>query len=96
MTEAQLQHEVIARARALGHLVFHSTDSIRDIGAGFPDLVIVGNNGVIFAELKSGSGYRTAVQNTWYYRLFCAGQNVVLWRPQDLRDGVIDQALQAL
>ena len=42
MTEAELQHEVISLCEKYGLLVFHSTDSRRDIGTGFPDLVICG------------------------------------------------------
>lgn len=80
----------------LGLLVFHSTDTLRDIGPGFPDLTIVGPNGVIFAELKSDSGSRSIEQSRWFYGLIEAGATYALWKPSDLRSGTIARALEYL
>ena len=84
MTEQELQEEVIRIAQENGCLVFHSTDSRRDIGRGFPDLVIVGKHRTIFVELKTATGNRTTDQTSWYYRLIAVGEHVTLWRPKDL------------
>ena len=40
-----------------GWMVYHSYDSRRSDGAGFPDLVMVRGGRVIFAELKYDKGY---------------------------------------
>ena len=58
MTEAQLQDAIVQMARVLGWLVYHTFDSRRS-AAGFPDLVMVRNGRLIFAELKSATGKAT-------------------------------------
>jgi len=87
MTESDLQAEVIRMARDLRLAVFHSTDARRDIGAGYPDLTIVGPGGVAFVELKSASGRLSADQVAWRYRLMIAGSIYRLWTPSDLAGG---------
>lgn len=84
MTEAELQAEVIRLAAEHGVLVFHSTDSRRDIGRGFPDLVLVGSRNVMFVELKTTVGHTTPEQTTWRWKLLAAGAYWALWRPKDL------------
>lgn len=96
MTEAELQKEVIARARACGLYVFHSTDATRDIGPGFTDLVIVGPGGVAFVELKSSYGYLRYEQKDVRRRLIEAGATYLLWTPQELREGTVDEWLEYL
>lgn len=96
MTESDLQAEVIAIARGLRLYVFHSTDSHRDIGPGFPDLVIAGLDGVLFAELKSAAGQLSTEQTKWRYRLLAAGQQYYLWRPRDLASGRIESTLRSM
>lgn len=61
---------------------YHTHDSRRS-PSGFPDLVIVGPGGCIFAELKSAKGKVTATQQTWIDALKTAGQWVEVWRPDD-------------
>ena len=96
MTETELQNQVIKTAQTHGHLVFHSTDTRRDVGAGFPDLVIVGNHRTIFVELKSATGNRTTDQTNWYYRLLAVGEHITLWRPKDLENGQVEAVLKEL
>ena len=96
MQESELQSEVIRIAEENGHLVFHSTDSRRDIGRGFPDLVIVGRHRALFVELKSSTGSRTTEQTGWYYRLIAIGEHVTLWRPKDLANGQVEAVLAEL
>lgn len=52
-------------------------------GAGFPDCVFVRER-VIYAELKSKTGQLTAEQYEWLEGLAGAGQEVYLWRPDDM------------
>lgn len=96
VNETQFQSEVISLAEDLGHLIFHSTDSRRDIGPGFPDLVIVGRHRTIFAELKSASGDLFTEQVQWKYRLIATGMYWVLWRPKDLENGYVEAVLREL
>lgn len=63
---------------------------------GFPDLVIVGRGGVLWAELKSQTGRLSVDQVLWAETLTTAGQTHVTWRPSDLADGTIAAALAAL
>lgn len=71
ITEAQFQKRVTDLCNLLGLKVFHSGDSRRDTGAGFPDLVIVGKpgRGVLFAELKTDKGRLTREQTDWLQAL---------------------------
>lgn len=95
MTEAQLQGRVIWLARKNGCLVFHCSDSRKNVGDhGFPDLVIVGKRNTLFVELKSEDGQRSPNQCTWHYRLLAAGMYSTLWRPRDLPR--IESALKEL
>jgi hypothetical protein len=96
MTEAELQRRVIDLARQHGVRVFHSGDSRRDTGRGFPDLVLCGLHGVVFAELKDGGGTLSHEQATWKHALLASAQSWVLWRPADLERGHIETALQLI
>lgn len=95
MTESQLLDNIIGLCHELDLLVFHSADSRRDTGNGFPDLIIVGDH-VVFAELKSYSGRLSREQSIWRYRLVAAGHGnqYHLWRPGDWTSGEIRQTLE--
>lgn len=67
----------------MGLEYYHTYDSQRS-QPGFPDLVIVGEHGVLFRELKTESGRLTPMQVHWLHVLTLAGQNARLWRPSDL------------
>jgi hypothetical protein len=84
MSEAKLQQAILDLVRWLGLLAFHSTDSRRDTSAGFPDLVICGQGGVAFRELKAERGRLRPEQSDWITRLRQGGANVDVWRPADL------------
>lgn len=62
--------------------------------AGFPDLVILTASAVLWRELKSVKGQMTADQRLWHRRLEASGQDVGVWRPQDLESGRIDAELR--
>lgn len=82
ISEAAFQQVVIDYCSFRGLLVFHDNDSRRN-RAGFPDLVIVGSRGYLFAELKTQTGRVRPDQQTWMDRLDDAGAPVRLWRPSD-------------
>lgn len=101
MSEAELVAEILKLIAKAGLLVHHCRDSRHCEGPkGFPDLVIVGPQGVIFREVKSEHGETSADQDRWGYRLaWIAGYVGPLtlfgvWRPEDL--GRIPADLQAL
>ena len=58
-------------------------------GAGFPDLVLVRGDRLIFAELKTGKGKVTPEQWDWYIALCSvayrreANIQAEIWRPRD-------------
>jgi len=55
------------------------------IQAGFPDLTLVRDGHIIFAELKSQKGRIKKEQQAWLDRLQENGHvEVYLWRPSDL------------
>jgi hypothetical protein len=95
VTEAELQARVIEMARALGLAVHWQRDS-RRAEPGFPDLVIAGPRGVLFAELKSEAGRLSPQQRFWQHILVASGARWRLWRPADLDCGLIDEDLAAL
>ncbi len=82
MREQEFQVFVINLARQLGWYVYHTHDS-RGSEAGFPDLTLVRDQVLLFAELKRESGRVTAAQMR-VHRLFeASGHPVVVWRPSD-------------
>lgn len=108
MTETELLHDVTRLAAAKGLLVHHCTDSRRCDGhRGFPDLVIAGPKGLIFAELKAAGGETSADQDLWLWMLHeidnrcsCECERRcsldAVWCPADLESGRIEQALALL
>ncbi len=89
-SEAAFQAAVIDLATRYRCLVFHDNDSRRNV-AGFPDLVIVGNKGVLMRELKTNTGRMRAQQEVWIGRLARAGADVAVWRPTDWPGRIHDE-----
>lgn len=94
MTEDELQRAVIELARGLGWLVYHTHDSRRS-QAGFPDLVLVRGDRVLYRELKSTAGRIRPEQQVWLDALAAAGADVGVWRPVDLEQGEVGRDLLA-
>lgn len=94
-SEKGFQNIVVAMAKRRGLLVYHTHDSRRS-QPGFPDLVIVGPGGLIFRELKSPTGKATFDQMQWLQTLAATGADAGLWRPANLRDGLIEKTLARL
>lgn len=80
-TEAGFQAAVVHLASMRGWQVYHDYDSRRS-AAGFPDLCLVRDGRVLFAELKTERGRLRTEQRAWLVALgLCAGVEVYLWRP---------------
>lgn len=85
-----------------GTLILHyATDSRRvrtkaPYRPGFPDVVVVGPGGIIFAEAKCGDDTVSRDQRRWAARLTGAGQLWVEWRAIDALSGRIETELAAL
>jgi len=93
MSEDAFQEWVIALAKLHGWRWYHTRLSRRS-PAGFPDLVLVRDGRLIFAELKSETGHLSPEQREWMadlarvgQRLFMTDPDIVrefLWRPSDM------------
>ena len=100
MTERELQDAVLATAELLGwHHRYHTYTSKRS-PAGFPDLVLIRGDRIIFAELKSDRGRVTVEQASWIDALEVVAEatdfrmSVVVWRPLDWSTGMIELELR--
>lgn len=92
-SERAFQSAVIDLAKTYGWRVAHFHDSRRQVkpgvfvgdqtAAGFPDLVLVRRDEVLFAELKTEKGQVKSEQSSWMASLEMANQRVYLWRPKD-------------
>ena len=92
MKERDLQALVVRLARSLGWLAYHTFDSRRS-EPGFPDLVLVREDRVLFRELKTEKGRATPAQTTWIAALTAAGMDAGLWRPVQWFDRTIEREL---
>ena len=96
MTEDDLLKQVLKLAEKYNVTAFHTYDSRKSTGHGFPDLVMVGHQNVLFVELKSQGANRSTRQTDWFYRLTGAGAHYSLWRPTDYVSGHIESVLRDL
>lgn len=81
VTEKAFMAQVVALAKLRGWMVYHSHDS-RQCEPGFPDLVMVRGERLIFAELKRDGERPTEAQRVWMLALGKAA-DCRLWRPLD-------------
>lgn len=91
-TEKEFAQALVDLARLLHWRVYRTYDSRRS-PAGFPDLVLVRNGRLIFAELKTAKGRLTADQTGWLAALGDVERavdgwvekfvRVYVWRPSD-------------
>lgn len=83
VSERDFQQQVLDVARLYGWRVFHAFDSRRS-EPGFPDLVLVRGDRLIFAELKSRNGRLEAEQLEWLGALDAVSTvESVCWREPD-------------
>jgi len=83
MTEKEFLQQVRDLAKLCGWLTYHTYDSRRS-PEGFPDLVLVRGNQMVFAELKSEKGSVRPEQRMWLDALEkVCNVEVYLWRPHN-------------
>ena len=82
LTEEQFMASIIALAKRNGWRHYHPRDSRKSV-SGWPDLVMVRGERILYVECKTDSGRTTADQEDWIELLRGAGQTVYVWRPAD-------------
>jgi hypothetical protein len=94
VTEAELLEAVRDLARWRRWLIYHTYRSTRS-NPGFPDLVLVRGDRLVFAELKSAGGKLSAAQRGWREALLALDGIVEyhLWTPKEWNDATIDAVL---
>lgn len=98
-----MQSAVLKRARELGWRATHFSNSMaasgrwmtvaQADGAGFPDLVCVRGNRLLFAELKAQYRKPSPAQIEWAQALVRVAE-MYLWYPKDWQDGSIEEVLK--
>lgn len=91
MTEAQFQSAVCDALSLFGWRWCHFRPARSSKGwrtaisghVGFPDLVAVRSERVLFAELKAERGRLSDAQAEWLAKLTAAGCEASVWRPSD-------------
>jgi hypothetical protein len=92
MTERTLQTGIIDLARFLGFKVAHFRPAIdrgrwrtavSGDGVGFPDLVLVGHDRVLYREVKVGRNRLSPEQTAWRDALIAAGCDFEVWTEAD-------------
>jgi hypothetical protein len=102
VTEAQFQKWVLQLAKLRGWRVAHFRTAQTTKGAymtpvaadgkGFPDLVLVRNGRLVFAELKAEKGRLGPDQKDWIDAISGCGIEMYLWKPADAN--TIEEALK--
>lgn len=92
MREKEFQQRVVEEAHVAGWMTYHTYDSRRST-PGFPDLVMVRADRLIFAELKV-RGKPRPEQDIWLDALRETGAEVYLWYPKDTEEilAILDSA----
>lgn len=92
ISEREWQNQVHRLASSLGWKYYHAPDNkpingrIQKVVAGFPDLVLVKDSRLIFAELKRELGQVSDSQKEWLAALEATGVEVYVWRPSQMRE----------
>ncbi len=81
LTEAVFQRSVVELAQWMAWRCYHTFDSRRST-QGYPDLTLVREDRLIFAELKSDRGRLSKGQRDWLQALEMAGAEAYVWRPR--------------
>ncbi len=104
ISERDLQNAIVDAAHLYGYDVFHARPAlskngwrtpVQYDGKGYPDLTIVGNDRIIFAELKSAKGKLGREQEQWLEGLAKVASvtdrvRVCVWTPADWPDRVLE------
>ena len=91
ITEMDFQQTITSLAKLRGWMVYHTYDS-RKGTPGFPDLVLVRGERILYREVKTQIGKLSGSQRAWLDGLEQGGANVAIWRPSDWDE--IDAALR--
>lgn len=89
-TEEAFQLQVLRLAWAKGWMAFHCRIAIGS-NAGWPDLVLLRGDRLLFRELKREDGRLTDKQAEWLEALHKAGADAKVWKPSDWND--VEQTL---
>ncbi len=86
ISEEEFQAQILDLARMSGWRCYHTFDSRRS-APGFPDLVLVREPVLVFAELKTDTGRLRPEQREWLEALRrCGGVEARLWKPSDFEE----------
>jgi len=87
VTERDLREQVRDLAKLFGWMMSFSWTSLHS-PKGFPDLVLACQvrKRVIYAELKTEKGKVSDSQRDWLDELTACGQEVYLWKPDDIEE----------
>lgn len=91
MTEKAFQSNIVQFAKLRRWLVYHTWNSQKS-PAGFPDLVLVRGEKILYRELKTDKGKLTEAQKKWGDALTKAGADWQVWRPH-MRDEIYNKEL---
>ena len=87
-TERDFQKFVINRALNHGWTYYHAPDNkpdqygrLQNVVKGFPDIVLVKNEKLVFVELKTETGRVSPEQTAWLEKLKKTGCDTFVWRP---------------
>lgn len=86
--------EAVRRLALAGGWRYYHTHRSQHSPAGFPDVCAVRGDELLFAELKRETEKPNPEQQAWLDDLAAAGVEVHVWRPSDLRTGVIAERLR--
>lgn len=93
ITEKALTDMVIAQARALGWLVYHTHDSRRS-APGFPDIVAIRGDVLLVAELKREKKFKITVEQRRWLAAFDRVARTEVWHPRHWLSGEIEAVLR--
>jgi hypothetical protein len=106
MNEREFTRAVTALAIENGWKVAHFSNTLRVVrrksgyatipdraAIGFPDLVLVKDQRIVFAELKSKRGVLTAEQADWLSTLETAGAEIYIWKEHRDWPGNVEKVL---
>jgi hypothetical protein len=82
ISEKAFQGQVEQLARQCGWLFYHTWRSDHS-QPGFPDLVLIRGEQVLFRELKREGGTLSVAQERWRDALIAAGCDWRMWKPSD-------------
>jgi hypothetical protein len=92
ISEREWQSHVCRIAQLKGWRYYHPPDNrpvngrIQKVVSGFPDLCLIKNNRMVFAELKREMGIVSAEQEEWIDAIKKCGIEVYVWRPSNLHE----------